>query len=101
MLKGRPHSTRTTRSSRATGETASRYRHLEFERSYDEGRGALVNWYDSLAFQFWCLAISNSEKVLNTNVFCRARPIYMVRYVGYDCRDVRDKDNYKQLEKQW
>ena len=44
MMKGRPHSIRTTRTSRATGESASHYRHLEIERSYDEGR-ALVNWY--------------------------------------------------------
>ena len=41
MMKGGPYSTRTTRTSRATGETASHYRHLEFERSYDE---CLVIW---------------------------------------------------------
>ena len=35
-----------TRTCHATGESTSHYRHLEFERSYDEGR-ALVNWYDS------------------------------------------------------
>ena len=38
MLKGRPHSIRTTRTSRATGEPASHYRRLEFERRYDEGK---------------------------------------------------------------
>ena len=42
MMKGGPYSTRTTRTSRSTGETASHYRYSEFEGSYDEGR-ALVN----------------------------------------------------------
>ena len=42
MMKGRPQLSRTTRTSRSTGETASHYGHLEFERSYDEGR-AFVN----------------------------------------------------------
>ena len=46
MMKGRPHSICTTRTSRATGESASHYRHLEFERCYDEGK-APVNSYDS------------------------------------------------------
>ena len=35
-------STRATRTSRSTGETASHYRHLEFEWSDEEGR-AIVN----------------------------------------------------------
>ena len=38
IMKGGPWSTRTTRTSRTTGESASYYRHLEFEHSYDEGR---------------------------------------------------------------
>ena len=46
MMKGRPQSSRTTRTSRTTGESASHYRHLEFERSYDEGR-ALVSVLDA------------------------------------------------------
>ena len=45
MMKGRPHSIHTTRSSRATGESASHYRHLGFERRYDEGK-APVNSHD-------------------------------------------------------
>ena len=45
-------STRMTRTSRTTGEIASRYRHLEFEWSYDEGK-ALVNSYDSYESYNW------------------------------------------------
>ena len=52
MMKGRPHSIRTTRTSRATGESASHYRHLEFERHYDEGK-APVNSYDSYELCNW------------------------------------------------
>ena len=52
MMKGRPQSTRTTRTSCAIGETASHYRHLEFERCYDEGR-ALVNSFDSCESCNW------------------------------------------------
>ena len=52
MMKGRPQSTRTTRTSCATGETASHYRHLEFEWCYDEGR-ALVNSCDSYELYNW------------------------------------------------
>ena len=52
MMKGGPCSTPTTRTSRSTSETASHYRYLEFERSYDEG-GALVNWYDSYESYNW------------------------------------------------
>ena len=52
MMKGGPYSTRTTRTRRSTSETASHYRYLEFERSYDEGR-ALVNWYDSYESYNW------------------------------------------------
>ena len=48
-MKGRPHSTRTTRT---TGESASYYRHLEFERSYDEGK-APFNSYDSYESCNW------------------------------------------------
>ena len=52
MMKGGPQSTRMTRTSRTTGETASHYRHLEFERSYDKGR-AFVNLYDSYESFNW------------------------------------------------
>ena len=52
MMKGRPHSIRTIRLSRATGESASHYKHLEFEWSYDEGR-ALVNSCDSYESCNW------------------------------------------------
>ena len=52
MMKGRPHSIRTTRSSRATGESASHYRHLEFEHRYDEGK-APDNSYDSYELCNW------------------------------------------------
>ena len=52
MKKGGPQSSRTTRTSRATGESASHYRHLEFERSYDGGK-ALVNLYDSYESYNW------------------------------------------------
>ena len=59
MMKGRPQSIRTTRTSRTTGESASHYRQLEFERSYDEGR-ALVNSYDSYESYNWrnCISLS-------------------------------------------
>ena len=57
MMKGGPYSTRTTRTSRATGETASHYQYLQFESSYDEGR-ALVNWYDSYKSYNWWIRIS-------------------------------------------
>ena len=52
MMKGRPQSSRSTRTSRTTGESASHYRRLEFERSYGEGR-ALVNSYDSYESYNW------------------------------------------------
>ena len=40
------------RTTRTTGETASHYRHLECEWSYEEGR-ALVNSYDSYDSYNW------------------------------------------------
>ena len=46
------YSTRTTRTSRATGKSASHYRHLEFECSDDECR-VLVNSYDSYESYNW------------------------------------------------
>ena len=52
MMKGRPYSIRTTRTSRATGESASHYRHLEFERIYDEGK-VPVKSYDSYESYNW------------------------------------------------
>ena len=52
MMKGRPQSTRTTCTSLTTGESASFYRHLEVERSYDEEK-APVKLYDSYESFNW------------------------------------------------
>ena len=52
MMKGGPYSTRTTRTSRSTGETASHYRDLEFDGSYDEGKAPFSS-YDSFELCNW------------------------------------------------
>ena len=80
VMKGRPHSSRTTRTSRATGESASHYRHLEFERIYDEGR-ALVNSYDSYESFNWWNCISLSTLRILAPLWWREGPSQLVRVV--------------------